>query len=54
MIRLNREVDPRFPLCEGEQETAYHLFVQFHLSRALWYGSWWSIKIDEIQVLNLD
>ena len=51
---MNREVDPRCPLCGGEQETTYHLFAQCHLSRALWYESWWSIKIDEIQISNLD
>ena len=42
-------LDNSCPLCNEEVESTIHLFATcHHLSRALWYGSQWGIKIDEI------
>ena len=43
-------LDNSCPKCNVEMESTIHLITTCHLSRALWYGSQWGIKIDECNV----
>lgn len=47
-------LDNSCPLCNEEVESTIHLLTTCHLSKALWYGSQWGIKTDEINFQSPD
>ena len=40
------------PICKLEEECILHLFKDCILARMLWYGSPWTIRMEEIEEVN--
>jgi hypothetical protein len=42
----------KYPLCCLADETPMHLFFQCSVSRALWFGQTWGLKLDLLHISN--
>ena len=49
LSRFSIEPDLSCSLCGPSPESSLHIFVECHISRALWFGSPWAFRIDRNQ-----
>jgi hypothetical protein len=50
LSKILNQLDIRYPPCSNEQETTLHIFQQCEVAKAVWFGSAWGLRINNLQV----